>query len=72
MKAALQALVAVTVLVFPAAPVSGDEIHEAAEGDLERVKKLLETNSGLIHATDDYRRTPLHLAARFADREIVA
>jgi len=53
--------------VFVLTPVWPDEIHEAAQkGDLAKVQALLQQNSALIDAKDEFDRTPLHWAARGA------
>ncbi len=50
----------------------GVEIHEhIVDGDVEKAKMLLESNPYLIHSTDDYGCTPLHIAARFSTPEMV-
>lgn len=53
-------------------PAFSGEIHEAAEGDLEAVKRLLEKDPGLIESQDDMKQTPLHIAAYYGAKEVVA
>jgi hypothetical protein len=50
----------------------GGEIHDAAkDGDLARVKSLLENKPDLVFSKDEYDATPLHYAA-FTGRKDVA
>ena len=60
------------VNVFFLIPVWPDEIHEAAQkGDLAKVQALLQQNSALIDARDEFDWTPLHWAARGIHFEVV-
>lgn len=48
------------------------ELHLAArDGDLERVKRLVEANPGILNITDNKLRTPLHKAAKYGHLEVV-
>ena len=64
---------AVAVVCGAGASTRASEIHQAAEDDdLATVKRLVEKDPALVRALDDYQRTPLHKAARFASKEMVA
>ncbi|MFC1564793.1 ankyrin repeat domain-containing protein [candidate division KSB1 bacterium] len=53
-------------------PAIAQDIHIAAEeGNLELVKILLEKDPHLIASKDENRRTPLHMACRGVQKEIV-
>ncbi|UCE60993.1 MAG: ankyrin repeat domain-containing protein [Phycisphaerales bacterium] len=59
--------------VFVARAQDGSSIHEAAGGgDLPTVTDILAGDSSSVNAKDDREQTPLHLAARFGHREVVA
>jgi len=61
----------VTFTVVFVAIASAGEIHDATQqGDLDRVKTLIEANPELINATDDFGHTPLHFAAAAGQKEI--
>src|SRR5579862_3189541 len=50
---------------------AGDPIHDAAaSGDLEKVKALLNSNSGLVFSKDSSGMTPLHFAAQNGHKEV--
>jgi hypothetical protein len=51
-------------------PEDGDLIDAVYEGDLEKVKKLLDEGED-INAKDDYGRTPLHYASINGDLDII-
>ena len=54
------------------APAAAEEIHEAVQqGDLAKVKKLLENNPDLLEAKSENEKTPLHFAAQIGNKEIV-
>jgi ankyrin repeat protein/L-ascorbate metabolism protein UlaG (beta-lactamase superfamily)/Tol biopolymer transport system component len=58
--------------VFFLIPVWPDEIHEAAQkGDVEKVHALLQQNSALVDARDEFDRTPLHWAVRGVHFELM-
>jgi ankyrin repeat protein len=60
-----------TVTFLSVALAAAHEIHEAAQqGDLDRVKALIDASPELINATDEYGHTPLHLAASGGQNEI--
>jgi ankyrin repeat protein len=50
---------------------SEDLIEAAKQGDLERVKRILETDDRLANLRDESGATPLHYAARNGHRQIV-
>jgi ankyrin repeat protein len=50
---------------------SEDLIDAAKQGDLQRVKGILDTHDGLANLRDDSGATPLHYAALNGHREIV-
>ncbi len=57
---------------FISVSVAADEIHDAAQqGDLEKIKVLLEKNPGLLEARSENEKTPLHFAAQGGHKEIV-
>ena len=62
----------ITVLTFVlVAVVLADEIHDVAQqGDIDRVKELIEENPELVNAPDDASQTPLHLAIAGGQTEI--
>ncbi len=64
-------LIAVVTFVFVAvAPAA--EIHDVAQqGDIDRVKELIEENPELVNTPDDASQTPLHLAVAGGQTEIV-
>ena len=50
----------------------GGEIHKAAQnGDLKKLRQLLQAKPKLLHAVDSMQRTPLHVAARRNNKAIV-
>lgn len=52
--------------------VVGDAIHEAAvNGDVAKVKTLLEANPALANSKDNAGRTPLHHAALLGQKSVV-
>ncbi len=51
------------LLVVATAHAAGPIHDEAREGQLDKIKGLVEHEPGLIHATDEHRFTPLHWAA---------
>lgn len=56
----------VLTLVWP------DEIHEATQkGDAAKVQALLQQNSALVDARDEFDRTPLHWAVRGVHFEVM-
>jgi ankyrin repeat protein len=51
----------------------GDEIHDAAKnGDVKKVKALLETAPKSLNEKDDFGKTPLHLATTGGYKDVVA
>ena len=57
---------------FFAIPALPEEIHDAArQGDLAKIKRLLEKNPGLLEARNQNEKTPLHFAALGGHKEIV-
>jgi len=49
-----------------------NEIHEAAQkGDVDKVQALLQQNSALVDARDEFDRTPLHWAVRGVHFELM-
>ena len=49
-----------------------DEIHEVAQkGDVVKVQALLQQNSALVNAKDEFDRTPLHWAVQGVHFEVV-
>ena len=57
---------------FFAIPALPEEIHDAArQGDLAKIKRLLEKNPGLLEARNQNEKTPLHFAAQGGHKEIV-
>lgn len=66
----MRTLIVTFTIVFVAIASAG-EIHDATQqGDLNRVKTLIEANPELINATDDFSHTPLHFAAAGGQKEI--
>lgn len=60
------------LLLFIAIPVLAEEIHDAAQqGDLAKIKELLEKNPELLEARSENEKTPLHFAAQGGHKEIV-
>ncbi|MCJ7580275.1 MAG: ankyrin repeat domain-containing protein [Candidatus Aminicenantes bacterium] len=60
------------VLSILAAPAAAKEIHEAVQqGNLSKVKMLLENNPELLEARNENDKTPLHFAAQGGFKEIV-
>jgi glyoxylase-like metal-dependent hydrolase (beta-lactamase superfamily II) len=60
------------VIICVACVFSAEEIHDAAQqGDLAKLKMLLEKNPGLIEARSENEKTPLHFAAQAGFKEIV-
>jgi uncharacterized protein len=54
-------------------PSFADSIHSAAsKGDLAKVKELLKQDPASIASTDNMGRTPLHVAAEHAQKDVVA
>lgn len=60
------------MILYFLSPVWSHEIHEASQkGDIEKVQALLQQNSALAHARDEFDRTPLHWAARGVHFEVM-
>jgi cyclase len=60
------------LLIFIPASAAADEIHDVAQqGDLAKIKRLLEKNPGLLEARSGNEKTPLHFAAQGGHMEIV-
>lgn len=60
------------LLFFIAIPALAEEIHDAAQqGDLAKIKMLLEKNPELLSARSENEKTPLHFAAQGGHEEIV-
>jgi len=60
------------VLLLPASPILGAEIHDLVEkGDLESVQSALENQPELLNARNENGRTPLHIACRGDHPDIV-
>lgn len=60
------------LLLFIAIPVLAEEIHDAAQqGDLAKIKELLEKSPELLEARSENDKTPLHFAAQGGHIEIV-
>ena len=54
------------LLSILASTASAGEIHDLLEkGEVEKAKRLLASNPGLVHSRDGSSRTPLHVAARY-------
>ncbi|MGA2902864.1 MAG: ankyrin repeat domain-containing protein [Candidatus Korobacteraceae bacterium] len=59
------------ILLVSSSPVFGGEIHDAAaNGKLEKVKKLLERDPELVSSKDNEGATPLHYAAAFGRKDV--
>ena len=60
------------IVFFIAIPLLADEIHDAAlQGDLAKIKELLEKSPELLEARSGNEKTPLHYAAQGGHMEIV-
>eukprot|EP00952_Eustigmatos_sp_NYUAD-ZCMA_P012167 48963-Eustigmatos_ZCMA.PRE.1 len=65
-------LATITVPMMVKIGAASMDIFEAArEGDVERVRALVEQDGGIVHATDDNRDTPLLDAAEEGHLEVV-
>ena len=63
----------IMVICLLAVWIQAEEIHLAAQqGDLTKVKGLLEENPGLLEARSENEKTPLHFSAQGGHRELVA
>jgi glyoxylase-like metal-dependent hydrolase (beta-lactamase superfamily II) len=72
MIAAKKIIYACMLLLFISIPVLAEEIHDAAQqGDLVKIKSLLEKSPGLLEARSENEKTPLHFAAQGGHKEIV-
>ncbi|MGB7053706.1 MAG: ankyrin repeat domain-containing protein [bacterium] len=62
----------ITALIFLSVTLAAaDEIHDAVQqGDLDRVKALVQENSDLVNIADENGQTPLHFAAAGGQNEI--
>lgn len=68
------AVLALTMLLMNSLimPAFTQDIHkDVKNGDIEKVKQLLEIDKGLVKLRDINNNTPLHLACRAAHKEIV-
>ena len=69
----LRGILIVLLLIVFSLPLLSSDIHEAVrKGDLAAIKALVEKNPGLIKSRDQDDRTPLHLACRGKNHDIVA
>ena len=69
----IRGLLGLVVLILPpiGATGLGDEIHAAAQdGDLPKVKMLLQAHPGMVSRPGPFGATPLHLAAAFGCLDI--
>jgi ankyrin repeat protein len=55
---------------LPKATTEGGLLHQAGQGDLDRVKAILEENPGLVDTRDSDGCTPLYLAAQKSQIEV--
>ncbi len=59
-------------LLYATVPLLAEDIHDAAiQGDLAKIKSLLETNPRLLESRNENEKTPLHFAAQGGHKEIV-
>jgi hypothetical protein len=59
------------ILIFFGVPVLSQEIIQAVkEGDIDKVRVLLEQNHELVHEKDRVRYTPLHWAAMLRNKDM--
>jgi len=72
MIAAKKTFTVFLLLLIIAIPALAEEIHDAAQqGDLVKIKSLLEKSPGLLEARSENEKTPLHFAAQGGHKEIV-
>ncbi len=72
MKKNFVLLLILVTLVFSAEIAKAGEIHDGAKnGDLAKVKSLLQKDPKLANSEDEYQRTPLFFASYSKNKEIV-
>lgn len=72
MSAAIKKITLFMLVLFISLPAVAEEIHDAAQqGDLAKIKELLEKNPDLLEARSESEKTPLHYAAQGGHKEIV-
>jgi len=72
MIAAKKIITVLLLLLFITIPVLAEEIHDAAQqGDLAKIKRLLEKSPELLKSRSENEKTPLHFAAQGGHKDIV-
>jgi ankyrin repeat protein len=60
----MRCILAVVVLGVMSAPTLAQDIHDAVRrGDVRAVQAIVENDPASVHATSEYKETPLHVAA---------
>jgi glyoxylase-like metal-dependent hydrolase (beta-lactamase superfamily II) len=72
MIASKKVIKAFVLLLFISIPALAEEIHDVAQqGDLAKIKRLLEKSPELLEARSANEKTPLHFAAQGGHKDIV-
>ncbi len=72
MKKSMRHLGFILVCIFLAQPIQAQNIHKAArEGDLTKVKDLLQADPALLEIKNENGKTPLHFAAEGGNPEVI-